>query len=103
MHGVCVCMVYVGVCVFSCIHNTHIHYVYVCMVYACLFRHASCRHIHINVCVQVYAYTIHTNIHCTCMNGLCMVNAYGECIGTDAGFKWHLHSVVFRVIEVTSS
>ena len=33
-HGVCVCMVYVCVCVFSCIHHAHIHIVYVCMAYA---------------------------------------------------------------------
>ena len=35
------------------------------------------------------------------MNGLCMVYAYGECIGTGAGFRSKLHSVVLTVVEVT--
>ena len=86
-------------------HTQCTHTLCVCVHGVCMFIYACTMHTHTYkcMCVQVYAYTIHTNTHCTCMNGLCKVNAYGECIGTDAGFKWHLHSVVFRVIEVTSS
>ena len=42
----CVCMVYVGVCVFSCIHHAHIHIVYVCEVYA-------------RVCIGTYVNVLH--------------------------------------------
>ena len=50
-----------------------------------------------SVCIyHTYKYT-----KCTCLNGLCMVYAYGECIGTGAGFRSKLHSVVLTVVEVT--
>ena len=120
-HTMCVCMVYVGVCVFSCIHHAHIHSVCVhgvCMfIYTCtMLTHAMrvCAHVHVCICMCIFMNTpcmfmvyaclfMHapcTYIHLSvCVHSVCIHHTYiyTKCTCMNGLCKWRVYRHRCRV------